>query len=73
MAKVQLTNEQVDAIEENLRQAQRLVEEAGAIASTVGGTKNSAAWGRLTNLAEAVGVEICDLYILRPVEGGEEG
>ena len=62
----QLTHGQVDRMEDCLRKAQTLVEEAGAIVSAVGGEVNSAAWGRLTNLAEAVGVEICALYILRP-------
>lgn len=65
----QLTNKQVDTMEYCLREAQTLVENAGVIASTVGGTKNSYACGRLTNLAEAIGVEICDLYRLRPKGG----
>jgi hypothetical protein len=65
----QLTHEQVDTMEDCLRKAQTLVENAGAIASAVGGEANSAAWGRLTKLAENIGEEICGLYRLRP-EGG---
>lgn len=65
----QLTHGQVDRMEGCLRKAQTLVEEAGAIVSEVGGEVNSAAWGRLTKLAEDIGAEICALYKLRP-EGG---
>lgn len=67
----QLTHEQVDTMEDCLRKAQILVEEAGAIVSAVGGEANSAAWGRLTKLAESIGAEVCQLWMLRPEEGGE--
>lgn len=66
----QLTHEQVDTMEDCLRKAQKFVENAGAIASAVGGEVNSAAWGRLTRLAEDIGAEVCLLWRLRP-EGGE--
>ena len=67
--KMQLTHGQVDRMEAKLRSAQILVEEAGAIVSEVGGEVNSAAWGRLTKLAEDIGEEICGLYRLRPKGG----
>lgn len=64
----QLTNTQVDAIESRLRDAQRLVEDAGAIVSVAGGEENSAAWYRLTSLANDIGDVICRLWRLRPEE-----
>lgn len=62
----QLTNEQVDTMEDCLRTAQKMVEKAGAIVSTVGGIENSKVWGKLTTLANDIGDEICGLWMIRP-------
>ena len=51
-----MTNEQVDEIENKLRQAQNLIEECGAV------------WNLLTSMANDVGDTICSLWRLRPEE-----
>ena len=50
-----MTNEQVDTVEEKLRQAQRLLNEAGAIVSDTSGEAANFLWNRITSHANDVG------------------
>lgn len=50
-----MTNEQVDTIKDKLRQAQNLLEEAGAIISDTGDIAAKHLWNRITSHANDVG------------------
>jgi len=50
-----MTNEQVDTIKNRLRQAQSLLEEAGAIISDTSGKAANFLWNRITSHANDVG------------------
>lgn len=60
-----LADEQVDAMETKLRQAQTLIEEAAQIVCGVSGDVGPHVWSRLSSHAEDVGETICSLWRLR--------
>ena len=63
--KNRLADEQIDAMETKLRQAQILIEEAAQIVCGVGGDVGPRVWSRLSSNAEDVGETICSLWRLR--------
>lgn len=60
-----MTNEQVNEIENKLRQAQKLVEECGAAICDERGGGAPEAWNRMTSTANDIGDIICGLWRLR--------
>jgi hypothetical protein len=63
-----MTHEQVDSIEDKLRQAQKLVEECGAAICEERGEYASELWNNLTPLSSAIGDAIHQMWRLRPEE-----
>ena len=63
-----MTHEQVDAIEENLRAAQNIVEECGAAICGEQGYHASLLWNALTSLSNKIGDAIREMWRLRPEE-----
>lgn len=61
-----LTNEQVDRIEDNIRAAQKALEEAAQILCPVPGEVAPGIYARLSSLAEETGEAIHRCYLLRP-------
>ena len=61
-----MTNEQVDEIENKLRQAQNLVEECGAAICGERGEKAASLWDIMTSAANVIGDIIHELYVIRP-------
>ena len=61
-----MTHEQVDVVENKLRQAQRLLEEAAVIVSRTNGEDANHVWNRVASHANDVGDTICGLWRLRP-------
>jgi hypothetical protein len=63
-----MTNEEVNEIENKLRQAQKLVEEAGQIVCSAHGKYAPEIWSNLTKAAGEIGELIHPLWKLRPEE-----
>ena len=63
-----MTNEQIDAIEDKLRQAQNIVEECGAAICGEGGEHASMLWNALTSMSNEIGDAIHEMWRLRPEE-----
>lgn len=63
-----MTNEEVNEIENKLRQAQKLVEEAGQIVCNAHGKYAPEIWNKLTVMANDIGELIHPLWKLRPEE-----
>ena len=61
-----MTHEQVDEIENKLRQAQKLVEECGAAICDERENGAPDTWDRMTATANDIGDIIHELYVLRP-------
>jgi hypothetical protein len=61
-----MTHEQVDEIENKLRQAQNLVEECGSAICDERENGAPDTWNRLTSTANDIGDIICGLWMLRP-------
>lgn len=61
-----MTNEQVNEIEDKLRQAQNLVEECGAAICDERAANAPELWNRLTRLSTEIGYVIGRLWPLRP-------
>lgn len=61
-----MTHEQVDKIENKLRQAQNLIEECGAEICGERGEKAVPLWNIMTIAANGIGDIIHELYVLRP-------
>ena len=61
-----MTHEQVDEIENKLRQAQNLVEECGAAICDERENGAPDTWNHLTSTANDIGDIICGLWRLRP-------
>jgi hypothetical protein len=63
-----MTHEQVDAIEDKLRAAQKLVEECGAAICGEQGYHASLLRNAITSLSSAIGDAIHQMWRLRPEE-----
>ena len=61
-----LTHEQVDVLENLLREVQNKLDEAGRMVCDISGEDANHAWNRITSHAADVGDTICGLYRLRP-------
>lgn len=66
--KEMMTHEQIDEIENKLRQAQNLIEECGAAICDERDGWAPELWRRLTSASNDVGDIICDCWHLRPEE-----
>lgn len=67
-----MTHEQVDAIENKLRDAQNLVEECGDAICGERGYHASLLWNALTSLSNEIGDAIHQMWRLRPEEQENE-
>ena len=63
-----MTHEQVDAIENKLRQAQNIIEECGAAICGEQGYHAALLWNALTSLSNKIGAAIYAMWHLRPEE-----
>ena len=63
-----MTHEQIDEIENKLRQAQNLIEECGAAICNERENGAPEIWNHLTSMANDVGDTIYGLWRLRPEE-----
>lgn len=63
-----MTHEQVDAIENKLRAAQKIVEECGAVICGERGYHASLLWNALTSMSNKIGDAIHEMWRLRPEE-----
>ena len=61
-----LTHEQVDSLENLLREVQEKLEEAGQMVCGISGEDANHVWNRITSHAADVGDTIDGLYRLRP-------
>jgi len=59
-----VTNDQINEIEDKLRQAQKLVEECGAAICDESGEGSQEVWNRMTSTANDIGDIICGLWRL---------
>lgn len=67
MKKETLTHEQADELEDKLRKAQNILEEAAQMVCDLSGEYGPHLWGRLTSIANDVGDTFCGLYRIRPM------
>ena len=61
-----LTHEEVNALEDSLREVQRQIESAGQKICGLSGEHANHIWNRLTAAADEIGEIIGSLYLVRP-------